>query len=705
MGYRKKPKPAARDKTLNKAGINLKFKRKAKDMLEQHRKQALLEKSYREKEETRIDDVEGKILEFAENEMDEEGNVFDELMDTLSIKGKRHMQHDFSDDDDSNDDQLDSSGSDHLEEVIGDDGELVGVDEVETEQRDDTFAQHFDFELPLESVDNIWTTQTNIEKVVLSWSQLGIMKMQVPKIGCTKQPSNEVDWKSIHKRLNSISLRTMGIRAAIVDNFAKDITPFRLEAFQIMNNYKDFCHPNVPRDQVGDLRYCYTTHVLNHMLKTRNRILKHNEKLKTTPNLTIPDNYRDQGLARAKVLIVLPFRKCAFQTVTNMGRLLYGKNMDGKIMNFARFTDEYTGDSLRFPKNKPKPEDYVETFKGNIDDNFKIGISVTKKSLKLYTDFNASDIIIASPLGLRLGMASNSNESGAFDFLNSIEIVILDKAEMFLAQNWENLLHIIEHLHLQPQSLSNVNLQRVRPWCLNGLCRFYRQTILLSSHELPEIRSLFLNKCVNYSGKITVSNPILQGDIKNVFVATPQIFHLMDATSLDTVFDARFRYFIKEILPRYRKPSFAHCMIYVPSYFDYVRLRNYLKTESISFAQICEYTKRDKVARARDMFFHSGVHFLLYSERYHFYQRTRIKGIRHLIMYQPPMWPQLYSEMVNMMNDCNQNSADGLDDEMSITVIYTKYDIMQLNAILGTESAAKLQRSDKIIHSFTVTNK
>jgi len=46
-------------------------------------------------------------------------------------------------------------------------------------------------------------------------------------------------------------------------------------------------------------------------------------------------------------------------------------------------------------------EDYEATFAGNTDDHFRMGLSVTKKSLKLFTDFYASDIIVASVLGLR----------------------------------------------------------------------------------------------------------------------------------------------------------------------------------------------------------------------------------------------------------------------------------------------------------------
>lgn len=109
------------------------------------------------------------------------------------------------------------------------------------------------------------------------------------------------------------------------------------------------------------------------------------------------------------------------------------------------------------------------------------------------------------------------------------------------------------------------------------------------------------------------------------------------------------------------------------------------------------------MARARDMFFHSGAHFMLYSERAHFFRRTRIKGIRNIIFYQPPTWPNFYSEIINFMHESNQNPRDGLENSMSIIVMYTKYDILQLAGLIGTESAAKLNRSTKATHMF-ITN-
>ena len=112
------------------------------------------------------------------------------------------------------------------------------------------------------------------------------------------------------------------------------------------------------------------------------------------------------------------------------------------------------------------------------------------------------------------------------------------------------------------------------------------------------------------------------------------------------------------------------------------------------------------MAMARDLFFHSEKHFLLYSERAHFYRRFALKGIRHLIFYQLPQNPAFFSELCNFMQPAFQNrkgigSGGGSEGNMSCTVVYSKYDIHRLAPVVTTNSAmAMLQNRDKNIVMF-----
>lgn len=66
----------------------------------------------------------------------------------------------------------------------------------------------------------------------------------------------------------------------------------------------------------------------------------------------------------------------------------------------------------------------------------------------------------------------------------------------------------------------------------------------------------------------------------------------------------------------------SHTLIYVPSYFDYVRLRNHMKKEELNFASISEYSGKAEVSRARNFFRRGDKHFVLFTERFHFYKRS-----------------------------------------------------------------------------------
>jgi U3 small nucleolar RNA-associated protein 25 len=70
-------------------------------------------------------------------------------------------------------------------------------------------------------------------------------------------------------------------------------------------------------------------------------------------------------------------------------------------------------------------------------------------------------------------------------------------------------------------------------------------------------------------------------------------------------------------------------------------------------------------------------------------------------MYQPPTWSNFYPEMINLMQEANQNPNDNVvGNSMTVTILYTKYDMLQLQAITNTEQAGKMLQSSKQTHMF-----
>lgn len=95
------------------------------------------------------------------------------------------------------------------------------------------------------------------------------------------------------------------------------------------------------------------------------------------------------------------------------------------------------------------------------NDFFRIGIAVNwnktgKMNIKLYEQFYSADIIVASPLAVRMLCGHQVNEKAMDlevgvkidqDFLSSIECVVMDQAEAFQFQNMEHLEEVLKALN------------------------------------------------------------------------------------------------------------------------------------------------------------------------------------------------------------------------------------------------------------------
>ncbi|KAM4624675.1 U3 small nucleolar RNA-associated protein 25 homolog isoform 1-T1 [Polymixia lowei] len=568
----------------------------------------------------------------------------------------------------------------------------------EQEDSKDTFLQHLDTELTEDEVKKM--TSGNKAKTQIMWPKLGTLLCSSPleRFGPIGQ-EKDTSLPAFHKVLEA-SWRTLN-QASNPQGVTEEISPLQSELLALMGSYKDFYYPESSHLSQGpQVRSAYCLHVLNHVLKANSRVLAHNAQLKERQAMAKAgaepqDEPRDQGLTRPKVLILLPFRSGALRVVHTLIGLLEPKGKKMEVSNKKRFKEEFGEEPGDKPAKVQRPDDYRAIFSGNVDDHFRIGVSILKRSLRLYAPFYSSDIIIASPLGLRTLLGAEGESKRDFDFLSSIELLVVDQADVFLMQNWEHLLHVMKHMNLQPLDSHGVDFSRVRMWNLNNWARYYRQTLVFSSIQDPQINNILSKHCSNYRGQIATKNIPRTGSICQVLVQLPHVFQMFPSDSFMDQ-DARFQFFVDKVLPQYKDSVMSHTLIYVPSYFDYVRLRNYMKKDEINFTDICEYSSKSEVSRARHFFQNGDKQFLLFTERFHFYKRYTIKGIHNLIFYGLPTYPHFYSEVCNML------TAGGQGEEASwtCTALYSRYDAQKLAAVTGAQRAGQMLRSNKAVHLF-----
>ena len=125
--------------------------------------------------------------------------------------------------------------------------------------------------------------------------------------------------------------------------------------------------------------------------------------------------------------------------------------------------------------------------------------------MRLYEHFYSSDIIVASPLAVRLMTGQETDETAAkenkidYDFLSSIEFLVLDQAEAFVFQNPEHVEELFKVINKTPKKLSDLNdITRLRDIYTQEhpkLPKHIRQNIVIQKFKNTDMEFIYDQYC------------------------------------------------------------------------------------------------------------------------------------------------------------------------------------------------------------------
>jgi U3 small nucleolar RNA-associated protein 25 len=273
-------------------------------------------------------------------------------------------------------------------DVANDEGVIDGDFVDDDEDSADPFETHFDhpdekdLKSRLQKLKAHALSSSLIKSDIIgkfSFAKPADVDIELPRISSPK------DIK-LKKRLAEPTLKVMS-----------SFTPLQKDLAAGIANYSDLLFGGRTPENASQLRDLACLHAMNHLYKTRDRILKNTSRLARDESADL--ELRDQGFTRPKVLILLETRAMCVKYMDVITKLCAPEQQE----NRKRFQDTFIrADPEGFGKDKPA--DFNELFEGNDDNEFRLGIKFTRKTIKYYSQFYNSDIIFASPLGLRRAM-------------------------------------------------------------------------------------------------------------------------------------------------------------------------------------------------------------------------------------------------------------------------------------------------------------
>ena len=588
------------------------------------------------------------------------------------------------------------------------DGEDNAVDEDLTQWRSSLYDAHYGAEWPpaeLNARRDAW------RDAVVELPGLGAARVLAPAkspaaaVGKTATSASD-DADALLKRCGV----PPGMRAAWQRAYGDaPLTDAQASLLAVLSSRADAHCASTPLETYEELTPVLALHAAQHIVVTQKMLQRHKKKGLTPA---------DQGFTRPTVLVLLPFRAHALAFVKSLVALL--PPCYEQIENKARFLKEYSEEEDASPMPAAKPDDYKLLFDGNNDDCFRCALRLTRKAAKLYSSFYGADLIVGSPLGLRtlIGDAGNGKRkrgqdshgaagSGDADWLTSVELTLMPYADVLLMQNWAHVSDLFDLLNRLPTQQRDTDFSRVRPWFLEGDARRLRQTMVLSAHEAPEISALLSRGCANVEGRVTTQR-LYDGVLGHVPGGTRQLYVRFEAADPTAEADARLHAFRERLLPSLLSAMTAavgeaQTLLFVPRYFDFVRVRALLVGEDVPFVAVSEYSTPSQVGKARHALQRKEVPLLLYTERAHFFRRHKLRGARHLAVYSPPSYPHFYTELMQQLDRATAGDGGGVaaGGDATCVTLFCKLDAHPLQRIVGTQRAAQMLGGQETSFLFT----
>jgi U3 small nucleolar RNA-associated protein 25 len=120
---------------------------------------------------------------------------------------------------------------------------------------------------------------------------------------------------------------------------------------------------------------------------------------------------------------------------------------------------------------------------------------------------------------------------------------------------------------------------------------------------------------------------------------------LPQVASIDLVDDCRFNLFSKQlwkgIYDEVSEEQSGYTVLLVPQYFDFVKIKTFLKRRNAQVAMISEYTDKKEAQRLRSLYEQKEVPVLMITERALVFEKIRLRFCRNLVLYSIPESPDI----------------------------------------------------------------